>query len=120
VASFLAAGFALLPATLLEMGIDPSVAWRLSALIYATIVPGYTVVQARRAARSYRESGRAFPWSYRLNTGLAAVFSVLAGLIAAAVLPETMYLPGLVYMLYGSAASFVRAFLLVAPRPAAS
>jgi hypothetical protein len=119
VSSFMASGFALLPATLLEMETEPAVAWRLSALIYATVVPWYSVAQVRRAASSYRETGRSLPWSYRINFGLAAVLSILACLVATAVLPETMYLPGLVYMLYGSAASFVRAFVLVAPRPAA-
>jgi len=113
-ASLMAVAFALIPATLLGMNVEPSVAWRGSALLYATSLTVYMSRTVPRQVASYRAAGRSLPVTYQLNTGLAIVAIVSQGLCAAGVLPTSVYLPSLLFLLYASGVSFVRVFLSVA------
>jgi hypothetical protein len=112
--SLMAIAFALIPAALLGMGVEPSVAWRGSAFLYAVGLAVYMARAFPRQIASYRAAGRSLPVTYQLNSGLVVVAIVSQGLCAAGVLPTSVYLPSLLFLLYVSGVSFVRVFLSVA------
>ena len=113
-ASFMAAGFALLPATLLNIGLEPTRAFRYSSGVYAVVVPVYTAFHVPRALASYRAASRRVPVSYVLNSVLAVASAIGAGLCALGLVSTAVYYSAVLYMLYASASSFVRVFLSVA------
>ena len=113
-ASLMAVAFALIPAAILGMDVEPSVAWRGSAFLYAVGLTVYLARMAPRQVASYRAAGRSLPVTYRVNLGLGIVVIVSQGLCAAGVLPTSAYLPALLFLLYASGVSFVRVFLSVA------
>ena len=113
-ASFMAAGFALLPVALLSMAIDSQTAWRGSAGLLAVGLPLYMFQTVFPALASYRALGRSVPLSYRANIALGLVFAGALGLSAGGVVPSSTYLPAVSFLVYGAAVSFVRVFVSVA------
>jgi hypothetical protein len=113
-ASFMAIAFALLPATLLNMGLDPARAFRYSSGAFAVVLPAYAVFHVPRALASYRVSSRRVPASYLLNVALAVASSLGAALCALGFIPPAAYYAALLYLLYAAASSFVRVLLSVA------
>ena len=113
-ASFLAAGFALLPVTLFNMGIEVEMSLRVSAGAYAVGVPMYQLLTVPRALASFRAASRKVPISYRINIVLASSFSLASGFCSAGVVSTSVYYPSLVLLLFGAASSFVRVFVSVA------
>ena len=86
-ASFMAAGFALLPVALLSMGIESKSAWRGSAGTLAAALPLYMYRTVLPALSGYRAIGRTAPLSYRTNIAIGLMFSGALVLCAGGVLP---------------------------------
>jgi hypothetical protein len=112
-ASLMTVAFAFIPATLLGMDVEPSIAWRGSAFLYAVSLAVYSARALPGQVASYRAAGRSVPLTFRMNSGLVMVAIVSQGLCAAGVLPTLVYLPSLLLLLYVSGVSFVRVFLSV-------
>ena len=113
-ASFMAAGFALIPVALLSMAVDSQTAWRGSAGLLAVTLPLYMFKTVLPAFAAYRVLGRPVPLSYRANTALGFLFAGGLGLSALGVVPSSTYLPAVSFLAYGAAVSFVRVFVSVA------
>jgi len=113
-ASFMAAGFALLPVALLSMEVDAGVAWRVSAGLLALALPLYMLRTVPSALAEYRSLSRPVPLSYRVNFAMALAVIGALGLSVVDVIPTTAYLPAVSYLVYAAAVSFVRVFLSVA------
>ncbi len=111
--SFMVVAFSLIPVVLLGMEIDPVVAWRSSAFLFSISLAVYISRTVPKTLASYRATNRSVPRTYRINIGLAVVVIIGLALVVIAVLPVSAYLPALLYVLYGAAASFVRVFFTV-------
>jgi hypothetical protein len=113
-ASFLAAAFSLLPVALLSMEVDSEAAWRGSAGLLAVALPLYMFRTIFPALTAYRAIGRSAPLSYRANIAIGFVVAGGCGLCAVGSIPSSVYVPAVLFLVYGAAMSFVRVFVSVA------
>jgi len=117
-ASFMAAGFALLPVALLGMEVDSTAAWRGSAALLTVALPLYMLQTVRPALAAFRAIGKV-PLSYWANNVVALLIVSSLVLCASGVVSSSFYLPAVSFLAYGAAVSFVRVFLSVARNAAA-
>jgi hypothetical protein len=105
--------FALLPPSLVEMGMAPDVAVRTCAALFLAASIGYGSWSGPRASAAYKDASVVPPWTWRLNIVLAFVQWAVLLLCAFGILSSELYVGALLFFLYLSGSSFFRVFMSV-------
>jgi hypothetical protein len=105
--------FALLPPSLVELGVEPETALRACAALFLAASIGYGSWAGPRAYSAYKAANERPPWTWRLNIGLAMIQWVVLALCALGFVPSAFYLGAVLFFLYLSGSSFFRVFMSV-------
>ncbi len=105
--------FALLPPSLVDMGLEPEMAVRICAAVFFAVTVGYGSWAGPRARAAYEAADLPPPWTWRLNIGLAFIQWFVLALAVFGILPGPLYLSALLFFLYLSGSSFFRVFMSI-------
>jgi hypothetical protein len=105
--------FALLPPSLIDMGVQPDIALRISSALFLVVSVGYGSWAGPRASRTYRDAGVRPPLTWRLNITLAFGQWIVLALCAFGVISSPYYVGALLFYLYLSGSSFFRVFMSI-------
>jgi hypothetical protein len=105
--------FALLPPSLVDMGVDADTALRAAAAMFLVVSIGYGTWAGPRARSAYHAASMSPPWTWRLNIMLALIQWIILALCVSGIVPGTFYLGALLFFLYLSGSSFFRVFMSV-------
>jgi hypothetical protein len=105
--------FALLPPSLVDMGMEAGAASRACASMFLVASVGYGSWAGPRARSAYRAAGERPPWTWHANIALAVIQWVVLALCALGIVPSSFYLGALLFFLYLSGSSFFRVFMSV-------
>ena len=105
--------FALLPPSLVDLGMESETALRTCATMFLAVSIGYGSWAGPRARAAYEAVGERPPWTWRLNIGLAVIQWLVLGLCALGIVSSSFYLGALLFFLYLSGSSFFRVFVSV-------
>jgi hypothetical protein len=105
--------FALLPPSLVEIGVEPETALRACAAVFLAASVGYGSWAGPRAGSAYRAAHERPPWTWRLNIGLAMIQWGVLALCALGIVSSSCYLGALLFFLYLAGSSFFRVFMSI-------
>jgi hypothetical protein len=105
--------FALLPPSLVEMGVEAETALRICAALFLCVSIGYGSWAGPRTGSTYRAANERPPWTWRLYIFLAFNQWGVLALCALGIISSSFYLGALLFFLYLSASSFSRVFMSV-------
>ena len=105
--------FALLPPSLVDLGMESETALRVCAAMFLAVSTGYGSWAGPRARSAYDAANEPPPWTWRLNIGLAVIQWIVLALCALGIVPSSLYLAALLFFLYLSGSSFFRVFMSV-------
>lgn len=105
--------FALLPPSLVDMGVESQTAFRACAAMFLAASVGYGSWAGPRARSAYKAASERPPWTWRVNISLAVIQWVVLALCALGIVSSSFYLGALLFYLYLSGSSFFRVFVSV-------
>jgi len=105
--------FALLPPSLVAMGVESETALRVCAAIFLAVSIGYGSWAGPRARAAYRAANLPPPWTWRLNVGLAFLQWIILVLCVLGIVASSLYIGALLFFLYLAGSSFFRVFMSV-------
>jgi len=111
--SLSAVAFALLPPSLVDMGVESEIALRACAAMFLAVSIGYGSWAGPRAGSAYKTANERPPWTWRVNISLAVIQWIVLALCALGIVPSSFYLGALLFFLYLSGSSFFRVFMSV-------
>ena len=105
--------FALLPPSLVDMGMESETALRSCAALFLAASLGYGSWAGPRARSAYEAASSRPHWTWRLNVSLGVIQWIVLALCALGVVSSSYYLGALLFFLYLSGSSFFRVFTSV-------
>jgi hypothetical protein len=105
--------FALLPPSVVSLGVDSEMALRIAAAMFLAASIGYGSWAGPNTRAAYRAAGVKPPWTWRLNVGLAVLQWIVLALCALGIVYSLFYVGALFFFLYLSGSSFFRVFVSV-------
>jgi hypothetical protein len=105
--------FALLPPSLVYLGVGQDAGLRVASGLFLAVSLGYGSWAGPSARAAYRRADISPPWTWWLNIFLAFVQWIVLGLCALGLVSSSLYLGALLFFLYLSGSSFFRVFMSI-------